>query len=138
MSSIQPNIEREIAFDRYMLNVRALLLDFQYIEESLKILIAGSYEAIRRSAPAMIYFRPSRSSLEKDSLGKLIQKYESISRNDPLIRALRTVLADRNFCAHRSYLLSIEEQEDIKFLQEIITNYIEETESELAKKILNN
>jgi glutamate synthase (NADPH/NADH) large chain len=30
------------------------------------------------------------------------------------------------------------DQDDIKFLQEIITNYIEETDSELAKKIINN
>ncbi|MGA1292698.1 MAG: glutamate synthase large subunit [Candidatus Nanopelagicales bacterium] len=30
------------------------------------------------------------------------------------------------------------DQEDIKFLQEIITNYIEETDSELAKKIIKN
>ncbi|NBO79111.1 MAG: hypothetical protein EBV27_05690, partial [Actinobacteria bacterium] len=30
------------------------------------------------------------------------------------------------------------DQEDIRFLQEIITNYIEETDSELAKKIIKN
>ena len=30
------------------------------------------------------------------------------------------------------------EDDDIKFLTEIITNYIEETNSELARKILNN
>ena len=30
------------------------------------------------------------------------------------------------------------EEDDVKFLTEIITNYIEETDSELAKKILNN
>jgi glutamate synthase (NADPH/NADH) large chain len=30
------------------------------------------------------------------------------------------------------------DQEDIKFLQEIVANYIEETDSELAKKIIKN
>ena len=93
--------EHEVAFDSYTRAVQSLILDFQFIEELLKIVIGGSYEAIRRSAPSIVRFRPNRSVLEKESLGRLIQRYEEVSDNDPLIQNLRQVVGDRNFCANR-------------------------------------
>ena len=88
--------EHEVAFDSYTRAVQSLILDFQFIEELLKIVIGGSYEAIRRSAPSIVRFRPNRSVLEKESLGRLIQRYEEVSDNDPLIQNLRQVVGDRN------------------------------------------
>lgn len=108
--------EHEVAFDSYTRAVQSLILDFQFIEELLKIVIGGSYEAIRRSAPSIVRFRPNRSVLEKESLGRLIQRYEEVSDNDPLIQNLRQVVGDRNFCAHRSLVLTLEEQRDVRFL----------------------
>ena len=94
-----------------------LNLDFQWIEELLKIVISSSYEAIRRSAPAKIKFRLTRKALEKDSLGKLISRYEQVSGNDELIKKLRNIANERNFCAHQSFILSLEEQKDAEFLR---------------------
>jgi hypothetical protein len=107
----------EIAFEKYKQVVYLLLLDFQFVEELLKIVTASSYEIIRRSVPAYIRFRPSRRDLEKESLGKLIRKYEEVSGNDSLARKLQALVSERNFCAHRSFVLTFEEQQDLAFLE---------------------
>lgn len=99
------------AFEDYKRIVFLLLLDFQFIEELLKIVIGCSYELIRRSIPSCICFKIDRSSLEKHSLGKLIQRYTEISLNSDLIARLNRIASDRNFCAHRSFVLNLEEQE---------------------------
>lgn len=109
--------EQELTFDKYMRVVQSLILDFQFIEELLKVVIGSSYEVIRRSTPEIVRFRPNRSIIEKESLGKLVQKYEEVSGNDDLIKNLRGVVADRNFCAHRSLVLTLEEQHDVQFLE---------------------
>jgi len=109
--------EHEHAFDKYMRSVQLLMLDFQFIEELLKIVIGCSYEALRRSAPPLVRFRPTRSMLEKEALGRLIQKYEEVSGNDALVQQLRAVVQDRNFCAHRSLVLTVEKQHDVEYLQ---------------------
>jgi hypothetical protein len=106
----------ELAFENYKRVVNLLLLDFQFIEELLKIVTSAAYEAIRRTAPPHIQFRPNRRNLEKESLGKLIQKYEEISGNEVLIQKLRDIASDRNFCAHRAFLLTLEEQQNASFL----------------------
>lgn len=107
----------EQAFAKYMQCVQLLMLDFQFIEELLKIVIGCSYEALRRSAPSLVRFRPTRRDLEKDPLGRLIDKYEDVSRNDTLIKQLRILVQDRNFCAHQSLVLHYEKQQDVQYLE---------------------
>ncbi|WP_216907977.1 hypothetical protein [Synechococcus sp. CCY 0621] len=98
------------AFQRYKEVVGQISVDFQWIEELLKIVISSGYEAIRRTAPAKIKFKRTRSNLEKDSLGKLITKYEELYVNDVLIKELRSLASERNYCAHQSFILTLEEQ----------------------------
>ena len=109
--------EHEQAFEKYMRSVQLLMLDFQFIEELLKIVIGCSYEALRRSAPFLVRFRPTRGDLEKNPLGRLIDKYGDVSRNDTLVKQLRAVVQDRNFCAHQSLVLHFEKQQDVLYLQ---------------------
>jgi len=104
------------AFDKYRSVVYLLNLDFQWIEELLKIVVSSSYEAIRRTAPPKVKFRLTRKILEKDSLGKLIARYEQVSGNDEFIKELRDIAKDRNFCAHQSFILSLDEQNNTGFL----------------------
>lgn len=106
-----------VAFEKYKQVVYLLLLDFQFVEELLKIVTASSYEIIRRSIPAHIQFRPSRRDLEKESLGKLIRKYEEVSGNASLASKLKALVGERNFCAHRAFVLTFEEQQDLTFLE---------------------
>lgn len=100
--------DHEHAFDKYMHSIQLLMLDFQFIEELLKIVIGCSYEALRRSAPPLVCLRRTRSSVEKEALGRLIERYEEVSSNDALAKQLRAVVQDRNFCAHRSLVLTFE------------------------------
>jgi hypothetical protein len=108
--------DHENAFETYTRSVQLLMLDFQFIEELLKIVIGCSYEALRRSAPPLVRFRPTRFSVERESLGRLISRFEEVSGNDALIKELRAVVQDRNFCAHRSLVLSLEKQHDVTYL----------------------
>ncbi len=107
-------------FDNYKDTVHLVLLDFQWIEELLKIIVSSSYEAIRRSAPPGISFRPNRTFLEKYSLGRLVGKYEEVSTNESLVTELRSITNERNFCAHQSFVLSLEEQHSIGFFEKEI------------------
>ncbi|MHB8844000.1 MAG: hypothetical protein ACYC7L_04565 [Nitrospirota bacterium] len=108
-------------FDKYKNAVQLILLDFQWIEELLKITVSSSYEAIRRSAPPGIRFRPNRKNIEKDSLGRLVRKYEEVTANESLVAELHKIVNERNFCAHQSFVLSLEEQQDIGFLEKETT-----------------
>lgn len=104
-------------FESYKNAVYLVSLDFQWIEELLKIVIGASYEVIRRSVPPSIKFRPNRKMLEKESLGRLVSKYEEVSANNKLISELRSIASDRNFCAHQSFVLSLEEQGNPSYLE---------------------
>lgn len=104
-------------FHKYRDTVYLLNLDFQWTEELLKLMIGSSYEAIRRSAPRKIRFSLTRKHVEKESLGKLIDRYAQVSRNDELIVVLRGIAKERNYCAHKSFVLSLEEQADSEFLR---------------------
>jgi hypothetical protein len=103
------------AFRRYQQSVSLLILDFQWIEELLKVVISASYESIRLSNPVGVSLKLNRASLEKDSLGKLIQKYSELSVNCQLIIELRDIAQERNNAIHQSFVLSLEESVDVDF-----------------------
>jgi hypothetical protein len=102
---------------RYRDSVNALLFDYQWIEELLRIVLSAYYEAIRRAKPEGVRFGLNRASLEKDALGTLVKKYSHLSPNEDLVANLKSLVGERNQCAHRSFVLSIEEQNDIQFLE---------------------
>jgi hypothetical protein len=63
-------------------------------------------------------FKLDETDLEKDALGRLIDKYSKLSNNAKLVAELRELLPKRNEIAHRGLLLSLEQQKDAKFLDE--------------------
>lgn len=105
------NSVRRHRMDTYALAASQVLMDFQFIEEALRMYIASAFNVIRTSTQDKVPFKFDRSSVEKDSLGKLIGKYSKLSDNQKLIADLNRVVEDRNLIAHRSLLLTPEEQE---------------------------
>jgi hypothetical protein len=110
--------QRELAFDGYSNALQMALVDFQYIEECLRLYVAVSYDFIRSRVADKLPFKMDEKDLEKDALGRLIDKYSKLSKNAKLVSELRELLPKRNEIAHKGLLLSLEQQRDVEFLDE--------------------
>jgi hypothetical protein len=95
----------------YMNEVTRCMLQYQYIEMVLKMILFR-YECL-------IYFRlkrfcdykPDITSLEKAPLERLIKRYRPYCGNSDLFNNLNTIKDDRNHIAHESLLMTYEEQQ---------------------------
>lgn len=108
----------ELAFRQYSNALQMALADFQYIEECLRLYISVAYDLIRHETSKHLPFKFDASDLDRDALGRLIDKYAKFSNNTILVSALREILPRRNEIAHRGLLLSSAQQHDIAFLDE--------------------
>jgi len=112
------------SLQRYQETINGLLLDFQWIELSLRMIVGCSYELLRRSAPSLITFNPKQGALERDALGRLLERYSEVSHNVALVAEMKQLVKDRNYCAHQAFVLSLEEQ-DSKYLDPEIVRLTE-------------
>lgn len=85
------------------------LAQFQLLEESLRSYIVCAYATIRDSTAGVIEFKYDRKSLERDSLGKLIDKFSRLNSNVALIARLKRVVPERNRLAHEGLLLTLDD-----------------------------
>jgi hypothetical protein len=95
---------REATRKLHSLRLQSVLTDFQFIEEGLRLYIAGAYELIRKRLVGAIPFRLDETSLEKDALGGLILKFSQLSDNAELVKSMRALVPKRNSCAHRGFV----------------------------------
>ncbi len=102
---------------QYFLKLPDALLNFQFIEESLRMYIAYCYEIISVRVSKQIPFKYRYKDLEKDALGKLLSKFKRFNSNNELIGKIEKVIKDRNYCAHKAYLLTYEQQNDPDYLK---------------------
>jgi len=110
------------------------LVDYQYLEEGLRMFLSLTYMEIRAHLPASIAFNFSYADTEKDSLGTLVSKFGKLTYDDDFVQDLRNLVQNRNIIAHRAYLLSPEEQGDSAFLSAQI-KALRDTRKELARVI---
>ena len=83
------------------------LADFQLLEEGIRTYLDIAYATIRGATKNVIRFRFDRKCFEKDSLGKLVDKFSRLNSNDALISKLRQAVSERNRIAHSGLLLSL-------------------------------
>ena len=126
--------EVELANRQYYNALQMALSDFQYIEESLRLYISVAYDFIRHQMKGKLPFHFDESDLEKDALGRLIQKYAKFSDNTTLVADLKRLQRHRNKIAHRGLLLTFEEQRNCQFLDEQ-TRRLDELHKELKPHI---
>ena len=108
--------QAELAFDQYTLAFKMALTDFQFIEESLRLYISVAYDFIRHKLNGELPFHLDESDVQKDALGRLIDKYAKLSDNQKFVAELRGLTKDRNKIVHSGLIVSVEEQRDIEFL----------------------
>jgi len=106
--------------EQYLQKLPDALLNFQFIEEFLKMYIAYCYEIITLRVSSHIPFKYRYKDLKKDALGKLVMKFKKINNNDKLIGKIEKIIKDRNYCAHEAYLLIHEQQNDPEYLSKEI------------------
>ena len=98
-------MRRDVLQDEYSLHLQKVLSDFQYIEEALKFYISVAYRRIREKVSPELHFKYGDDDIEKDALGKLIEKFERVSDEPDLVRRLRDVQPKRNKYAHQGFLV---------------------------------
>lgn len=89
---------------QYSLAMQDVLTDFQFIEEGLRLYLEGAYQLIRDRLADTIPFKLDEESLQKDALGKLIEKFSQVSANQNLVETMKALVPQRNKCAHRGFL----------------------------------
>jgi hypothetical protein len=98
--------------EEYKEIIRDILIDFQFIEESLRMYLCYCYGYIAKRLSDTIPFRFNYKDVEKDALGTLINKFAKFNDNTSLISELRELTKHRNECAHRGFLLTSKESHD--------------------------
>lgn len=101
--SLEQN-QLDTARKQHGIALQAVLTDFQFMEEALRMYISGAYRLIRTRLASSIPFGLNDSSLERDALGKLIEKFSQLSANAELANTMRTLVPKRNAVAHRGFL----------------------------------
>ncbi|MBU2895808.1 hypothetical protein [Vibrio hepatarius] len=109
----------EIEYAAYHNTLSSVLIDFQFIEESLKMNIASCYEIVLSSLDGLIPFKFDYNDLKKDALGVLIKKFEKYSDDTDLIKELRDLVQYRNGVAHKGWLLTTDEQRNSERLKQL-------------------
>jgi hypothetical protein len=108
----------ELAMDLYSTSMQIALTDFQYVEECLRLYVVVAYDFIRSRTADKLQFKLDVKDLQKDTLGRLIDKFSKLSSNTKLVSELRVLQPKRNEIAHRGLMLSLTQQKDVNFLDE--------------------
>ena len=96
--------------EEYLDKLPQLLLDYQFIEECLKMYIWRADVIIHLAAKAKIYYRGfDTKKLAKLPLGRLTEEFRKRTDRDDLLDLLKKIGDERNFFAHQGYLLTHEE-----------------------------
>ncbi len=101
----------------------------QCVEETIKDYLVEVYEIIKKKLGNQIPFKFSRKSVENDSLGRLLTKFSKVNSNKDVIDRIGRLIKNRNYCAHRAYVMIFRQKFDNKYLSD---------EIEKLEKIANN
>jgi hypothetical protein len=88
--------------DRYRHAVSHALAGFQLIEASLKDFINEYHKRINRFLPSGVTYEFTGKDFEEAALGKLVNSFDKMCSNKPLIVKLRKLQSQRDHLAHRA------------------------------------
>jgi hypothetical protein len=105
------------------------LMDFQYLEVTLKFYIRDCDRIIQKSVKDSFHYSVRENEIEKMPLGRLIEEFSRRSNRSDIASFLKRLNAHRNHIAHSAYVLTIEEQTDPKRADELSQRIVEVTEA---------
>jgi hypothetical protein len=93
----------------------------QMIEEGLRVYVGTAEELIAAAVPYGVPFRVDRSALEAAAMGKLINMFTKVNRNEELLARLRQLTKHRNYIAHEAFRRTIQGasngKEDLEYMK---------------------
>jgi hypothetical protein len=109
-----------------------VLLAFQHLEEILREYLIRCEFMTAARLQSITEYRIPKNGFDKFSLGNLIDRFEKFNANDDLISRLKSIVSERNFVAHESYVACYENGEpkradEIEILYERILKAKENT-----------
>lgn len=114
--------------------MRALAF-LQMIEEGLRLYVGTAEELIEAAVPYGVPFRVDRKRIQTASLGKLIDMFAKLNRNEPLIARLRQLPEHRNHIAHAAFMRAFQATTDKRIDVEYAKKHAKEVGDE-AEQIL--
>lgn len=91
------------------------------IEEGLRVYVGTAEELIAAAVPYGVPFRVDRSALEAAAMGKLINMFTKVNRNEDLHARLRQLTKHRNYIAHEAFRRTIQGasngKEDLEYMK---------------------
>lgn len=105
----------------YIDNLPRLLLNYQFIEETLKMYIWRADVIIHSTVKEKIYYRGFNTKrLSKLPLGRLTEEFRKRTNRNDLIDLLKKIQDQRNFFAHQGYLLTHEDEKKEQEASELL------------------
>ena len=108
---------------KYIEYIPSVLLLFQHIEEAFRQYLLRCEVMTAARLHGITKYRISNKGIGKLSLGRLVDNFEKINGNDSLIEELRSIIVERNYFAHQSYIALFGKGESSKDIQEIESLY---------------
>ncbi|MFH1856282.1 MAG: hypothetical protein ABH836_03505 [Candidatus Omnitrophota bacterium] len=94
---------------KYLDQIPKAFLNFQFIEEALKLYLYRFEAMAIIRFEGVLYYRFNQSDLKEIEimpLGKLIKVFERRNNNKDLLKKLKKIRVTRNFIAHQSYVIA--------------------------------
>ena len=100
----------------------------QMIEEGLRLYVGVAEELIQDAVPYGIPFRVDKKLILRASLGRLIDMFAKLNRNDELIARLRQLPEHRNYIAHAAFMRAFDKRTDFEYAKRHATEVGDEAE----------
>ncbi len=119
---IMPSISRRVIVPakEYQALVATVLMEFQWLEESLKQYLLRTELLIQDRVKDDFRYEPSTDKIWKLPLGNLLVLFEKHCGNAKLIARIRPLIKDRNDAAHSSFVLRFDEKLELVPVEKLI------------------
>lgn len=108
---------RELNLALFMNRAQSLMMDFQFIEQLMKIYLGRSFELIRKRVKGTMPFNRYRSNIENFPYGKLLKEFKIYNDNTELYKKLYSLNKERNHLAHVGFILAFHEDMKAEYLE---------------------
>lgn len=109
-----------IQAEKYQALVATVLMEFQWLEESLKQYLCKAERLIQHRVKDAFKYEPSTDEIERLSLGKLLVRFEKYCGNSVLIDRIKPLIKKRNEVAHSSFVLRFDEKIELVPVEDLI------------------
>lgn len=115
-------MNQETQVHRYIDQVTACIISFQFVEEALRMFLAKAEVLIARQLRDFTFYNSNRKIKlnKKAALGSLIEQFTAYCEDQELIRELKEIIEKRNHYAHSALLMSIDEIHDLQGIEQKI------------------